>query len=51
MVIKVKAPQERKISAWIGGSILTSLDSFKSLWITSKEFQEHGQSIIFRKSF
>lgn len=51
MVIKVKAPQERKFSAWIGGSILTSLDSFKSLWITSKEFQEHGQSIIFRKSF
>ena len=49
--IQIIAPIERKYSIWIGGSILTSLDTFKSLWITSKEYQECGQSIIFRKSF
>ena len=50
MNIKVKAPQERKYSVWIGGSILTSIQNFKDLWISKKEFEEYGQSIIFRKS-
>jgi actin beta/gamma 1 len=32
--INVIAPTDRKFSAWIGGSIISSLSSFKSMWIT-----------------
>jgi len=48
--IKIFAPPERKYSAWIGGSILASLTSFKKICITSKEFQE-DPDIIHKKSF
>ncbi|KAF2803879.1 Actin/actin-like protein [Mytilinidion resinicola] len=37
---------ERKYAAWIGGSILASLGSFHQLWISKKEYEEHGPSII-----
>jgi actin-related protein 4 len=37
---------ERKYAAWIGGSILASLGSFHQLWISKKEYEEHGASII-----
>jgi actin-related protein len=40
---------ERKFSAWIGGSILSSLASFHQLWLSQAEFEEHGASIIERK--
>jgi actin len=32
--VKVTAPRERKFGAWVGGSILASLSSFKDMWIT-----------------
>merc|ERR1712243_394411 len=34
MKIKIIAPPERKYSVWIGGSILASLSTFQSMWIT-----------------
>ncbi|OCK84878.1 Actin/actin-like protein [Lepidopterella palustris CBS 459.81] len=37
---------ERKYGAWIGGSILASLGSFHQLWISKKEYEEHGPSIV-----
>nr|XP_054295846.1 actin, aortic smooth muscle isoform X2 [Pongo pygmaeus]XP_054295847.1 actin, aortic smooth muscle isoform X2 [Pongo pygmaeus]XP_054295848.1 actin, aortic smooth muscle isoform X2 [Pongo pygmaeus]XP_054295849.1 actin, aortic smooth muscle isoform X2 [Pongo pygmaeus]XP_054295850.1 actin, aortic smooth muscle isoform X2 [Pongo pygmaeus] len=37
--------------AWVGGSILCSLSTFKDMWVTSKEYKEMGSSIISRKSF
>jgi len=49
MQIKVIAPPERKFSVWIGGSILSSLSSFASMWITRDEFDEVGPSIVHRK--
>ena len=49
MEIKTKAPQERKNSVWIGGSILCSLNSFRHMWITGKEYREQGESVIHRK--
>lgn len=49
--VKTKAPQERKQTTWIGGSVLTSLSSFKNMWISSKEYNEYGESIIARKIF
>lgn len=49
MTIKVKTPQERKHSSWIGGSILSSIDSFSSVWITAKEYKEKGGGQIIHK--
>lgn len=51
MRVKVVAPPERKYSVWIGGSILSSLDYFQSLWITKEEFEDYGPSIVHRKCF
>ena len=51
MGIKVIAPPERKYSVWIGGSILASLTTFSSMWITKDEYDESGPSIVHRKCF
>lgn len=40
MTIKVIAPEERKYSVWIGGSILSSLNSFQQMWISKEEYDE-----------
>jgi len=37
MKVKVIAQKERKYSVWIGGSVLASLSTFKSQWITKAE--------------
>lgn len=47
--IKISAPQERLYSTWIGGSILASLDTFKKMWVSKREFDEEGQRAIHRK--
>lgn len=51
MKIKVVAPQERKFLVWIGGSILSSLSTFQTMWITKAEYQETGAAIVHRKCF
>ncbi|KAL0217670.1 hypothetical protein RCL1_008250 [Eukaryota sp. TZLM3-RCL] len=51
MKIKIVAPPERKYSVWIGGSVLSSLTSFDSMWITKDEYDEAGPSIVHRKCF
>nr|ADI46900.1 ARP4m [Volvox carteri f. nagariensis] len=40
---------ERRLSTWIGGSILSSLGSFQQLWMSRKEYAEHGAPLINRK--
>lgn len=50
---KVNTPanlMERKFSVWIGGSILASLGSFQQMWMSRKEYEEHGADLINRKS-
>lgn len=47
--VKIVAPPERKYSVWLGGSILSSLDSFSSAWIMKKEYEESGIQIVHRK--
>merc|ERR1719378_1172447 len=42
MKIKIIAPPERKYSVWIGGSILASLSTFQTMWITKEEYEESG---------
>jgi len=49
--IKVIAPPERKYSVWIGGSILSSLSTFQSMWISREEYDESGPTIVHRKCF
>ncbi|MBN3309705.1 ACTY protein, partial [Amia calva] len=49
--IKISAPQERLYSTWIGGSILASLDTFKKMWVSKKEYEEDGARAIHRKTF
>jgi len=51
MTIKVIAPPERKVSVWIGGSILSSLATFQTMWISKQEYDEAGSSIVHSKCF
>jgi actin-related protein len=51
MKVKVIAPAERRFSVWIGGSILSGLSSFDSMWITQAEYEEMGANIVHRKCF
>ena len=46
--IRVRAPPERALSCWIGGSILASLATFKSMWVLRSEYDEHGASVFSR---
>jgi len=51
MNIKIIAPPERKYSVWIGGSILSALGTFQSMWITKAEYEDAGPGIVHRKCF
>ena len=51
MKVRVISPPERKFSVWIGGSILASLSSFQSQWISREEYDEIGSRIVHRKCF
>lgn len=42
---------ERKSSAWIGGSILSSLGTFHQLWVSKQEYEECGGEHICQKRF
>lgn len=47
--VRISAPgntSERKFGAWIGGSILASLGTFHQMWISKREFEEHGPNIV-----
>jgi len=39
------------LATWIGGSILGSLSTFQSMWISKEEYDEVGPSIVHRKCF
>ncbi|XP_040855922.1 actin-related protein T1-like [Ochotona curzoniae] len=49
--IRIIASPDRCFSAWIGASVMTSLSTFKQMWVTSSEFNEFGASIVQRKCF
>lgn len=42
---------ERRQSAWVGGSILSSLSSFQAAWCSREEYEEHGPTIVQRKCY
>jgi actin-related protein len=39
------ASSDRKFGPWIGGSVLSSLDTFAPLWLTKQQYEEHGPSV------
>ncbi|XP_006871797.1 PREDICTED: actin-related protein T2 [Chrysochloris asiatica] len=49
--IKITAPPDRWFSTWIGASIVTSLSSFKQMWVTMADFKEFGTSVVQRRCF
>jgi actin, other eukaryote len=49
--VKCIAPAERKFSVWIGGSTLSTLATFQTMWITKGEYEEVGVNIVHRKCF
>lgn len=49
--IKITAPPDRWFSTWIGASIVTSLSSFKQMWVTSADFKEFGRAVVQRRCF
>lgn len=51
MKIRISAPQERLYSTWIGGSILASLDTFRKMWVSKREYEEEGHRAVHRKTF
>ncbi|XP_023566357.1 actin-85C-like [Octodon degus] len=49
--VKVSTSPYAQYGAWVGGSILASLSTFKDMWVTSREYKDVGGSIINRRSF
>jgi actin beta/gamma 1 len=49
--VGIVAPQDRKYSAWVGGSILASLSTFRNLWCSKKEYDESGPGVVHRSQF
>lgn len=49
--VKVTAPEERKYSAWVGGSIVGCLSSFPQMAVTKAEYDEIGPNIVNLKCF
>jgi centractin len=47
--IRISAPPERLHSTYVGGSILASLATFKTMWVSRAEFEEHGADILHRR--
>merc|ERR1712113_637160 len=47
--VKVISPPERKYSAWIGMSILSSLSTFEDMWMTKEYYDEHGPTSVIEK--
>jgi len=44
MKVKIIAPENRKNSVWIGGSILASLPAFQNMWIGQDEYSDIHKS-------
>lgn len=42
---------DRSLLAWRGGSVITNMSSFSTLWISKQEYQENGERIFLTKFF
>ena len=48
--LRISAPPNRISSAWSGGSILASLSTFKNMWVSKEDYDEHGSDILHQRS-
>lgn len=46
MRIRVLFPEDRKHSVFIGGAMLSDLDTFSSMCVTKREYTAHGPSMV-----
>jgi len=46
LLMKVTMPPSPRDAAFVGGSILASVEDVQRCWLTKKEYDEHGVSII-----
>jgi centractin len=49
--LQLAAPPDRLHSAYVGGSILASLATFKSMWVSREQYEEHGTSILHARDY
>ncbi|XP_029434229.1 actin-related protein T2-like [Rhinatrema bivittatum] len=49
--VRIVATPDRKLSAWVGASIITSLTSFKQMWVTCCDYKEFGPTVVQRRCF
>ncbi|CDW77246.1 actin i [Stylonychia lemnae] len=49
VTVKVIGNPDRRLDVWRGGSILTQLSKFPSMWISKEDYDEHGVEIIHKK--
>ena len=47
--VKICAVDERNMLTWQGGSMLSKVPSFHSMWISSSEYDEFGPNIVHKK--
>ncbi|XP_049844523.1 actin-like protein 6A [Schistocerca gregaria] len=41
--------RSRRISSWIGGSIVASLGTFQQMWISAQEYEDAGKNVVEKK--
>jgi len=47
---EVRGPEHGlRPSAWLGGAVCAQLAGFQDMWITRKDYDEHGPSIVHQK--
>lgn len=44
--LRLSATPERKNAAWVGGSILASLSTFKGMWVSKERWREEGENCM-----
>ena len=49
--VKVIDHNYKRFAPWVGGSILSGISTFESDWITRKEYEENGATIVDRRCF
>jgi len=50
MKVKVHAPPGRKNGCWHGASVISTLNSFRNMWVTRSEYMEKGDKEIYIKT-
>jgi len=48
--INVNTVKEPQLSCWVGGNIISTLDIFKKMSVTKKEWNEKGSKIVHVKT-